>query len=130
MNKLLISVIFISISSYAWAKIDPGVPMTASDIQANIIGRRVYLSAPLGGELPLHYSRDGSVDGTGEAIGLGKFLKPTDTGKWWIDNNRLCQQFQTWYDGKAMCFILNKISPGKVFWRRDNGETGIARISN
>ena len=102
--------------------------MKAADIQRDIIGRRIYLAAPLGGELPLHYQRNGTVDGSGEAVGLGKWLKPKDTGKWWIAGDRLCQKFTTWYDGKQMCFDLTRKSGTSVAWRRDNGETGVARI--
>ena len=105
-------------------------PLAAADIRKDIIGRRIYLAAPFGGELPLHYSSSGTVDGSGAAVGLGKWLKPDDSGKWWIAGDRLCQKFQTWYDGKPMCFELKRSGAGKVFWRRDDGETGIARIGN
>jgi hypothetical protein len=105
-------------------------PMKSADIQRDIIGKRIYLAAPFGGELPLHYSPGGQVDGSGEAVGLGKYLKPNDSGKWWISEDKLCQQFKTWYDGARMCFDLKRMSGTKVFWRRDNGETGIARIGN
>ena len=105
-------------------------PLTAADIRKEIIGRRIYLAAPFGGELPLHYRADGHVDGSGEAVGLGKWLKPNDSGKWWIAGDKLCQQFTTWYNGARMCFDLKRVAAGKVFWRRDNGETGIARIGN
>lgn len=103
-------------------------PMKAADIQRDIIGRRIYLAAPLGGELPLHYQRGGAVDGSGEAVGLGKWLKPKDSGKWWIAGDKLCQQFTSWYDGKRMCFDLTRKTGSSVAWRRDNGETGVARI--
>ena len=105
-------------------------PLTAGDIRGEIIGRRIYLAAPFGGELPLHYRSDGRVDGSGEAVGLGKYLKPNDSGKWWIAGDKLCQQFTTWYNGAKMCFDLKRVAGGKVFWRRDNGETGVARIGN
>jgi hypothetical protein len=99
-------------------------------IRHDIIGRTIYLATPLGGELPLNYHTSGVVDGSGEAIGLGKFFKPNDQGKWWIDSNRLCQKFRTWYDGAPMCFELETAGPGKVKWTRDNGQTGVARIGN
>ena len=110
----------------AWAD----QPMKAADIQRDIIGKRIYLAAPFGGELPLHYNPGGQVDGSGEAIGLGKWLKPNDTGKWWISGDKLCQQFKTWYNGAKMCFDLNRKSATSVLWRRDDGESGVARIGN
>ncbi len=102
--------------------------LTASDIESEIIGKRIYLATPFGGEFPLYYQASGQVTGDGEALGLGQYMKPQDAGQWWIDGDRLCQQFQTWYEGKAMCFELSWTGPGQVNWVRDNGETGTARI--
>jgi hypothetical protein len=104
--------------------------LAEDEIRRDIIGRTIYLATPLGGELPLNYHTSGMVDGSGQAIGLGKFFKPEDEGKWWIDANRLCQKFHTWYDGAPMCFELETAGPGKVKWTRDNGQTGVARIGN
>ena len=125
----LISALFFAqtiLAQTAWA----GEPMKAADIKRDIIGRRIYLAAPLGGELPLHFRRDGRVDGSGDAVGLGKLFRPNDTGKWWIAGNRLCEQFTTWYDGAQLCFDLERTSPKTVFWRQNNGQTGTARIGD
>lgn len=100
------------------------------EIREKIIGRTIYLAAPLGGEFPLNYNPTGTVSGDGDAVGLGKFIQPKDKGRWWIKSDRLCQQFTVWYKGQSMCFELSDAGPGKVKWVRDNGETGIARIGN
>lgn len=102
--------------------------LTSEDIRTDIIGRRIYLAAPLGGEFPLNYRRSGVVDGDGEALGLGRFIQPKDSGRWWIDGQRLCQKFTKWYDGTPMCFELTRVDAKRLEWRRDNGETGTARI--
>ncbi|MGA1803321.1 hypothetical protein [Rhizobium sp. HT1-10] len=114
---------FVPVTSHAEALKD-------SDIRSDIIGRTIYLAAPLGGEMPLTYHKSGTVDGNGQAVGLGKFIKPNDVGKWWIKSNQLCQQFKTWYDGAPMCFVLERDSADKVKWTRDNGQTGVARIGD
>lgn len=102
--------------------------ISAADIRSDIIGKRIYLAAPLGGEFPLNYRTSGVVDGSGEALGLGRFVKPNDTGKWWIRGDRLCQQFSTWYKGAPMCFELYRTGDKTLKWIRDNGQTGTARI--
>jgi len=101
-----------------------------AEIRRDIIGRTVYLSTPLGGELPLIFRSSGKVDGNGKAIGLGRYFKPSDSGRWWIDANRLCQKFQSWNKGRPMCFALERTGANKVKWTRDNGRTGVARIGN
>ena len=103
---------------------------SASDIQASIIGRTIYLATPFGGEFPLNYRPGGRVDGDGEALGLGRWVQPQDVGRWWIDGDRLCQQFQTWYNGSPMCFELTRTGARSLTWVRDNGETGQARIGD
>ncbi|WP_275791024.1 hypothetical protein [Pararhizobium gei] len=105
-------------------------PLKEADIRERIVGKTIYLAAPMGGEFPLNYRSSGEVDGNGKALGLGKFIKPADKGRWWIQSDKLCQQFQTWYDGAKMCFDLTATGPSKVKWVRDNGETGTARIGD
>jgi hypothetical protein len=59
---------------------------------------------------------------------LGRWVQPQDAGRWWIDGNRLCQQFENWYNGSPMCFDLTRTGERTLNWVRDNGETGRARI--
>ena len=114
----------------ALATTETGAPIKGETIKHIVAGKRIYLSVPFGGELPLHYRKDGIVDGSGEAIGLGKFLAPTDQGRWWITKDQLCQQWQSWYDGKIFCFELETLPDDRLVWRRDDGEEGIARIGD
>lgn len=102
----------------------------AAEIRQSVIGKRIYLAVPFGGEFPLNYRLDGQVDGSGEALGLGRLAKPSDTGRWWIDGNRLCQKFTTWYKGEPMCFELERITDNTLKWTRNNGQTGTARIGS
>lgn len=103
---------------------------TADAIREDIIGKRIYLATPFGGEFPLNYRPNGVVDGSGEALGLGRFAKPNDKGRWWISDDRLCQQFTSWYKGAPMCFELIRTGERTLKWIRDNGQTGTARIGN
>jgi hypothetical protein len=102
--------------------------MTAEDILRDISGKRIYLKAPLGGEFPLYYAENGIVDGSGETLGLGRFMAPADSGKWWVDADRLCQQWREWYDGRRHCFQLERTGETSLYWRRDDGLEGEARI--
>lgn len=102
--------------------------MTGEEIRRDIIGRTIFLAAPIAGEFPLNYRKSGVVDGDGAALGLGRIIKPNDTGKWSIEGDKLCQQFKTWYNGEKICFVLTRLKANSVKWVRNNGETGIARI--
>jgi hypothetical protein len=105
-------------------------PLDADEIRRLVIGKRIYLATPLGGEIPMNYQTNGRVDASGEAVGLGRFLAPKDNGRWWISGNRLCQQWQVWYEGQRMCFTLSRVNGNTLRWQRDNGDKGLARIGN
>lgn len=126
MHRLLLSMtLSLSFGTAAFA-----AGMTEAEIREKIIGHTIYLEAPMGAEFPLNYRTSGVVDGDGKALGIGKLIQPSDTGKWWIADDKLCQQFNTWYKGAKMCFDLTATGADKVKWVRDNGESGVARIGN
>lgn len=104
--------------------------MSGEEIRDAVTGKRIYLATPLGGEFPLYYQRSGTVDGTGEALGIGRWVRPTDSGRWWVDGDSLCQQWETWYDGKRNCFKLQRVGENKLRWTRDDGYSGSARIGD
>lgn len=99
-----------------------------AQLQSFISGKRVYLAVPLGGEIPLTYRAGGVVDGSGEAVGLGKYMTPKDRGRWWVAGERLCQKWQQWYGGKTFCFTVTKLPGNKIKWVRDDGKSGVARL--
>jgi hypothetical protein len=104
--------------------------MSGEEIRDAVTGKRIYLATPLGGEFPLYYQRSGTVDGSGEALGIGRWVRPTDSGRWWVDGDSLCQQWETWYDGKRNCFKLQRVGENKLRWTRDDGYSGSARIGD
>ena len=111
----------------ATAPVQAGENVAGGVLKKLVSGKRVYLAAP-GGEFPLNYRRSGVVDGTGEALGLGKFLQPKDSGRWWVNGENLCQKWTSWYDGKAFCFTIQPTGVNTISWRRDDGYSGTARI--
>ena len=104
--------------------------LSGQELSRLIAGKRVYLAVPAGGEFPLFYRTDGAVDGSGEALGLGRYLKPKDSGHWWVAGSRLCQQWRSWYDGKQFCFTIRTMGPNKIAWQREDGMSGVARIGD
>lgn len=102
--------------------------LSGAALKSFVSGKRIYLAVPLGGELPLTYRSNGRVDGTGEAVGLGKYMTPKDSGRWWVSGNKLCQKWQEWYKGRTFCFTVTKLSDSKIRWVRDDGKSGTARV--
>lgn len=94
-----------------------------------VSGRHVYIATPLGGEIPLYYALDGTVTGSGEAVGLGRWLKPRDSGRWWVTSDRLCQKWREWYNGRTFCFAAVMVGKSSLEWTRSDGKKGRARIA-
>lgn len=105
-------------------------PLSGSALDRAVSGRTIYLATPLGGEFPMNYYKDGRLDAQGEASGLGRFVKPQDSGRWWVDGGRLCQKWTTWYDGRTFCFVLRPVDGKRLAWERDDGLSGMARIGD
>ena len=105
-----------------------GERLSGDRLRRFLAGKRIYLAVPLGGELPLFYRADGHVDGSGQAAGLGRFLAPSDSGRWWVDGEKVCQKWRSWYEGRTFCFTLDLLPGEKVAWHRDDGEKGVARF--
>ena len=102
--------------------------LSGQALESFISGKRVYIAVPLGGEIPLTYRPGGTVDGSGEAVGLGRYMTPKDRGRWWVSGDRLCQKWQQWYGGKPFCFTVTKLADNRIRWVRDDGKSGTARL--
>ncbi|MBX9589417.1 MAG: SH3 domain-containing protein [Hyphomonadaceae bacterium] len=101
-------------------------PLSGDAIREMVAGAVIEVDTPLGTRLPVHLSEDGRLKG--EARGLAYILgAPSDIGRWWIAADRLCQRWTRWFGGVVQCLRLSR-DGARVFWRRDDGETGTASI--
>jgi hypothetical protein len=101
--------------------------LTDVELHKAVAGKIVYVSTPLG-EVPIHYAKNGSLSGRTELALLDGESTTFDRGRWWVAGKKLCVQWQNWMGGQAHCFTMHRISPNAVYWRRDDGKTGTARL--
>ena len=127
-RRFAVALLALALGAPAAASASDGNQLSGESLRAFIGGKRIYLAVPLGGEIPLSYRKNGVVDGSGEAAGLGKYMTPKDRGRWWVAGDRLCQQWQEWYDGRTFCFTVRKLSGNRIQWVRDDGKRGVARV--
>ncbi len=103
--------------------------LTGKEIATLITDKKVLLSTTWGA-FPLFYRNGNTVVGDGSGLGLAKFFAPKETGKWWVKDEELCQQFPTWYKGQPLCFTIKQTGPAEIKWVREDGYAGTATISN
>ena len=103
--------------------------LAGEELRQAIIGKTVYLNIS-GFELPIRYAANGRMRGTMGAV-AASFARgdgASDSGKWWVENDQLCQKWTSWMDGQTYCYKLT-LNGNKVTWVRNDGHSGTARIS-
>lgn len=103
--------------------------LDGKDLKSLITGKTVLLRTGYGFSLPLRYKPNGEVAGDGTGTMLARFFAPREIGKWWVEDDRLCQKWPSWYDGRTFCFVVRKTGDQTIEWRRNDGYRGTARIS-
>jgi len=105
------------------------VSLAGDELRQAISGKTVYLNIS-GFELPIRYAANGRMKGSMGAV-AASFSRgdgASDSGKWWVDNDQLCQKWSSWMDGKSYCYKLTR-NGNQVRWQRNDGRSGTARIS-
>lgn len=97
-------------------------------VRKALSGKTVYLSAS-GIVLPVMYRSNGTMSGTlkTSAAAIAGSAPATDTGRWWVAKDQLCQQWKRWQGGKSWCYKLSR-QGRNVVWVRTDGRRGTARI--
>jgi hypothetical protein len=105
------------------------ITLAGDELRQAISGKTVYLNVS-GFELPIVYSANGRMKGTmgTVAASFSTGNGAADRGKWWVENDQLCQKWNSWMDGRSYCYTLT-LNGNKVTWVRNDGRSGTARIS-
>ncbi len=101
--------------------------LTGDALQSAVSGRTVYIDTPMG-EVPIRYTKSGSVHGNTELALLDGESTAVDRGRWWVSDNKLCVRWQNWMNGATHCFTMHRVGTTHVRWRREDGKSGMARL--
>ncbi|PTM97605.1 hypothetical protein [Mycoplana dimorpha] len=99
-------------------------------IRKLIAGETVRLNTPFGIALPLRYRTDGVVVGDISGISAASMFAPKEEGRWWVEDNSLCQKWPSWYNGRRFCFKIRRLGERKISWLRDDGASGTALVGD
>jgi hypothetical protein len=111
--------------------VEQGEVLAGDDLRKAVSGKTVYLMTPIGAEIPIRYRPNGSIHGTtSKSLAmLGGESVSSDTGRWWVVREQLCQQWKHWSDSRSYCYKF-RIAGEAVRWQRNDGATGSARIAS
>jgi hypothetical protein len=130
MRKSVFLAAFLALSGSALAGDDAAV-LTGPKLREAISGKTVYLMTPIGAEIPVRYRANGTMQGaiSSTLATLGGESVSSDTGRWWVLREQVCQQWKNWADRRSHCYKF-RTAGGKVEWRRNDGQSGTARIAS
>jgi hypothetical protein len=100
--------------------------LAGDELRRAVSGKTVHLNVS-GFELPIRYAAGGRMSGKmgAGAASLSLHERVSDTGRWWIKDDQLCQRWTSWMEGKSYCYKLTR--QGKtVQWVRNDGRSGTA----
>lgn len=102
--------------------------LAGDELRNAISGKIVYLNIS-GFELPITYKANGRMTGKmgTVAASFSRGDGAQDSGKWWVADDQLCQQWTSWMNGKQYCYKLSRRG-ATVHWVRSDGRSGTARI--
>lgn len=120
---ILLSSLWLTLAT-AWAEPEQ---LSGKVMSERLPGATIEIDTPIGTKIPMRFGGDGLV--TGEAGVLGAYLGAAkDRGRWWVASDRLCIKWFRWFDSQPRCMDI-KVDGTKVFWQKEDGESGTATLS-
>lgn len=102
------------------------VQLTGETIKATLPGATLKLDTPLGMVVPIKFEGNGLM--SGEAGQLASYLgSKRDRGRYWLHEDRVCYKWFRWFSGEQHCLLIQRDGQ-RIFWKRDDGETGTATL--
>jgi hypothetical protein len=105
------------------------ITLAGEALRDAVSGKTVIINVS-GFELPISYAPNGRMRGN-MGMAAASFSRgdgKTDRGKWWIADDQLCQRWNVWMERETYCYKLTQDGE-RVYWRRNDGRSGTARIT-
>jgi hypothetical protein len=100
--------------------------LTGQAIKTTLPGSVLKLDTPLGTVVPISFGGNGIM--SGDAGELASYLgSQKDRGRYWLTGDRICYKWFRWFSGEQHCLSIARDGK-KIFWKRDDGETGTATL--
>lgn len=102
-------------------------PVSGRVLNEMVAGSTVVIDAPMGYKLPIRHGDDGTI--AGEAGGLAFYLgSSTDTGRWWVADDRLCYKWSKWFKSETRCMRVRR-DGSRIEWEKEDGDKGTGTLT-
>ena len=128
--KLGVILVAAALSAPATAAVADSVSLAGDELRQAVTGKTVYLNIS-GFELPIKYAANGRMTGkmSTVAASFSRGDGSSDSGKWWVADDQLCQKWSSWMESKQYCYKLTR-NGNAVRWVRNDGRSGTARLGS
>jgi hypothetical protein len=80
------------------------------------------------GSISLSFGANGMVRGDSTAVLAVGEKNSKDSGRWWVKGTSICIRWETWFEARPRCFVID-LQDGSAFqWRSENGEHGAGQL--
>ena len=128
--KLGAILVAVALSAPATAAVAESVSLAGDELRQAVTGKTVYLNIS-GFELPIKYAANGRMTGkmSTVAASFSRGDGSSDSGRWWVADDQLCQKWSSWMESKQYCYKLTR-NGTSVRWVRNDGRSGSARLGS
>ena len=94
-----------------------GQRLSSEEIATSVSGQKLEARTANGREIRVTFDPDGTM--------AGRMGGSRDRGKWWVENDQFCRQWNNWVGRKQNCYVVVKDgamykwfeSDGKLAWK-------------
>ena len=128
--KLGAILVAVALSAPATAAVAESVSLAGDELRQAVTGKTVYLNIS-GFELPIKYAANGRMTGkmSTVAASFSRGDGSSDSGRWWVADDQLCQKWSSWMESRQYCYKLTR-NGNAVRWVRNDGRSGTARLGS
>ncbi len=91
--------------------------LSSNEIRSYLAGSTVEGTTINGLRFVMKWSADGTM--SGKASNSDAEINMTDNGTWWVEDDKLCRQWERWLGGEVYCAVIVKDGETFIFYGSD-----------
>ncbi len=90
-----------------------GQRLSSEEIATSVSGQKLEARTANGRKIGVNFDPDGTM--------AGRMRENRDRGRWWVENDQFCRQWDTWRSGQENCYVV--VKDGETYtWFETDGD--------